>query len=257
QNDGYLVETNIGTIYCRSLVGADGSSSIVRKSLGLKRNNKVSRLLEILTPCRPEDEYLFDEKIVNLDFTPLPRGLQGYYWDFPSIVNGEKMINRGIFDSRSNEKREKADLKILLKDALLERGIILENFELLGHPLHCFQNDIPISKPHALLVGDAAGADPLFGEGISFALGYGRSAAKMLVQTFRSENFSFSSYSNFLHEEKIFRHLSLRASLSKFAYSIRSTIVLNIGWFLVSMILRLFPKDNPFYIGMKKIPFKN
>ncbi|MDF3821152.1 FAD-dependent monooxygenase, partial [Leptospira sp. 96542] len=42
QNDGYLVETNIGTIYCRSLVGADGSSSIVRKSLGLKRNNKVS-----------------------------------------------------------------------------------------------------------------------------------------------------------------------------------------------------------------------
>jgi flavin-dependent dehydrogenase len=43
-------------------------------------------------------------------------------------------------------------------------------------------------------VGDAAGADPLFGEGISFALGYGALAAREIGEAFHRDDFLFRNY---------------------------------------------------------------
>jgi hypothetical protein len=45
-----------------------------------------------------------------------------------------------------------------------------------------------------LLVGDAVGADPIFGEGISMALGYGAIAAQEISESFRRGEFSFGGY---------------------------------------------------------------
>ena len=42
--------------------------------------------------------------------------------------------------------------------------------------------------------GDAAGADPFLGEGISVALGYGLLAAREIDEAFQREDFSFSRY---------------------------------------------------------------
>lgn len=250
--NGYCIETTRGKISCRTLVGADGSTSIVRKTLGLKDQNTVCRLLEVLTPVRPQDEYLFNEKIVNLEFKSMSQGLQGYYWDFPSIVNGTRMVNRGIFDSRANPNGSRADLKQILKETLLERGIQLDKCDLQGHPLNCWNKNNVIAKPNALLIGDAAGGDALFGEGISFALGYGRSAAKIIETAFNTDNFDFKNYQNVLLENKLFRHLNFRSSISKFAYTITSPFILNICWFIVSTIVKIFPIDNPFYLSLDK-----
>ena len=43
-----------------------------------------------------------------------------------------------------------------------------------------FEPALPVSIPRVLLVGDAAGSDALFGEGISIALGYGYHAAQAI-----------------------------------------------------------------------------
>ena len=51
-----------------------------------------------------------------------------------------------------------------------------------------------MSAPRVLLVGDAAGADPIFGEGISLALGYGTLAARELKESFQRGEFSFRRY---------------------------------------------------------------
>jgi flavin-dependent dehydrogenase len=48
--------------------------------------------------------------------------------------------------------------------------------------------------PRVLLVGDAAGADPIFGEGISIALGYGAVAAREISESFQRNEFSFNGY---------------------------------------------------------------
>jgi len=45
-----------------------------------------------------------------------------------------------------------------------------------------------------LLVGDAVGADPIFGEGISIALGYGKLAAQEISESFQRNEFSFRRY---------------------------------------------------------------
>jgi flavin-dependent dehydrogenase len=51
-----------------------------------------------------------------------------------------------------------------------------------------------MSVPRVLLVGDAAGADPFLGEGISIALGYGVIAAREIGRAFRRNEFSFNGY---------------------------------------------------------------
>ncbi|MFT3890623.1 MAG: hypothetical protein QM730_03240 [Anaerolineales bacterium] len=44
------------------------------------------------------------------------------------------------------------------------------------------------------MVGDAIGADPIFGEGISIALGYGNLAAREIKKAFEQNDFSFRDY---------------------------------------------------------------
>jgi flavin-dependent dehydrogenase len=51
-----------------------------------------------------------------------------------------------------------------------------------------------MSVPRVLLVGDAIGADPIFGEGISIALGYGNLAAREIKKAFQQNDFSFHNY---------------------------------------------------------------
>lgn len=51
-----------------------------------------------------------------------------------------------------------------------------------------------MSVPRVLLVGDAAGADPFLGEGISIALGYGALAAHAIGEAFQQNEFSFDGY---------------------------------------------------------------
>jgi len=59
-----------------------------------------------------------------------------------------------------------------------------------GHPIHCFSPRNRFSMPRLLLVGDAAGVDPLFGEGIAPALAYGQVAAAALMEAFTQADFS-------------------------------------------------------------------
>src|SRR5262249_48858669 len=64
-----------------------------------------------------------------------------------------------------------------------------------------------VAAPRALLVGDAAGCDPLMGEGISFALEYGSLAAETLVASAASGDWSFAGYAAAVHRGPIGRKL--------------------------------------------------
>ncbi len=77
---------------------------------------------------------------------------------------------------------------------MARHGFDLDAYELKGHPIRWFEPMHPLSAPRVLLVGDAAGADPIFGEGISMALGYGCVAAKEIGEAFRRGDFSFGGY---------------------------------------------------------------
>ena len=65
----------------------------------------------------------------------------------------------------------------------------LEGLELRGHPIRTFNPRGPLSVGSVVLAGDAAGVDPLLGEGISFALGYGEVAAGAIGAGFAQGRF--------------------------------------------------------------------
>lgn len=233
------VTTDQRVIRAQVVVGADGSKSVVRQKLKWHDDDaRISRLLEVDTPENPENIPEFRNHLAIFDFSCMARGVQGYYWDFPSYVDGQPIMNRGIFDSRVQGNRPKADLKEELKRMMSQRNRNLDDYKLKGHPIHWFDKQATISGPRVILTGDAAGADPLFGEGISFALAYGRPVAATIEDAFARADYSFESYKKRLMAESLFKHLDWRVRLAKFAYSLKSPRFFRLGWQLAQRVVR-------------------
>jgi flavin-dependent dehydrogenase len=74
-------------------------------------------------------------------------------------------------------------------------------------PIRALTPQSVVAAPRALLVGDAAGVDPLMGEGISFALEYGELAAQAVVEARATGDWSFARYARGVHAGPIGRKL--------------------------------------------------
>ncbi len=239
------VVTDKAVFQAKVVVAADGSRSTVRQKLKWDDESRVARLLEILTPEDPQKSEEFRDGVAVLDFTATTRGMQGYYWDFPSKVNGETYMNRGIFDSRTQPKRAKVNLVEELRDFLADRDRNLDDYQLKGHPIRWFDKEGRFAIPRVLLAGDAAGTDPLVGEGISFALGYGDVAAQAIVDAFERQDFSFSDYRERILDHDLLGQLPLRLRLARLVYGVKSTFLTRIGVRFVRLLVRFSRWTDP------------
>lgn len=242
-----VVETEKSTFHAQVVVAADGSRSFVRRRLKWDDDSRVARLLEVLTPEEAQRHVEFREGVAVFDFTPMQEHLQGYYWDFPSFIDGKPHMNRGVFDSRVRPERERADLKQILHDSMAERDRDLEAYKLKGHPIRWFDKDGKFATARVLLAGDAAGADPLVGEGISFALGYGDVAAAAIVDAFTRQDFSFATYRERLLAHPLIHHLMWRTRLARRAYLLNYPWLVRLGWRLANIFVRFTRWRDPDY----------
>jgi flavin-dependent dehydrogenase len=231
--DAVQVETDHGTYRACAVVGADGATSVVRRTVARRHghNPRVSRLLEILVPVdrqtlSPPD---VDKGRALLDFSCMADGVQGYVWDFPTQVQRRPMRTQGVFDSRVRAQAPRASLRAALQETS-GLGVVLDRHEVEGHPLRWFHPRTVFSSPRVLLVGDAAGVDPLLGEGISFALGYGQVAATQLRDAFTRGDFSFQDYRDRVLHHRIGRFLRQRAAVASLIYRIHSPRLLRFLW---------------------------
>ena len=238
--------TGTGVIHARSVVAADGSKSLVRRKLKWDDDSRVARLLEILTPADGTSGE-FRNGTAVLEFGRVVDGLQGYYWDFPSLVNGKAIMNRGVFDSRIRPERPKVDLVNNLREALSERELELDDYKLKGHPIRWFDKNGRFAVPRVLLAGDAAGADPLVGEGISFALSYGQVAATAISSAFAEGDFAFSDYRDRILKNNVLKQLPVRVRLARLAYWIKSPTIHRLGWQAVKILVRYSKWADPEY----------
>ena len=201
--DGVTVVTDGGTFRAQVVVGADGSNGVTRRCVLPNAPVSTARALELLTPTQPSPIFgengggqgRGSEETAVFDFFCVSEGIAGYTWDFPTQVKGEPMRCWGIYDTNLLAgKMPRPALKQPLAEEMSRHGFELDGYEIKGHPIRWYDPSHPLSVPRVLLVGDAAGADPLFGEGISMALGYGKLAAQEIGAAFGHGDFSFSGY---------------------------------------------------------------
>ena len=193
QKDGVIVETDQGTFHAQIVVGADGSNGVTRRSVFPNAPVYTARVLEVITPSHPHRPAEGREGAF-FDFFPVPENIAGYVWDFPTQVKGEPMRCWGIYDTNLLAGAERPPLKEPLQREMSRLGFDLNDYQIKGHPIRWFSPDNPMSAPRVLLVGDAIGADSIFGEGISIALGYGNLAAREIKKAFDRNDFSFHRY---------------------------------------------------------------
>jgi flavin-dependent dehydrogenase len=220
--EGVRVETDAGSFHARAVVGADGSNGVTRRCVLPDAPVSTARLLEIITPePAPERESVHGNRAAYFDFFPVPRGIAGYTWDFPTQIQGQGMRCWGVYDSNLLAELERPPLKEPLRAEMSRHGFNLGDYELKGHPIRWFDPESPMSARGVLLAGDAAGSDPLFGEGISIALGYGALAAREVAEAFETGDFSFQGYKGRVMRSSLGRTLVVRWLTAQVIYSLR------------------------------------
>ncbi len=241
--DGLVtVRTDRGTYHARAVVGADGALSTVRRAVVSTQAPQVARVLEVRLPAATGARTGRAKRAI-FDFSWIPDGVQGYYWDFPSQDGGQAERTWGVYDSRTYRRVRATSLKPVLQGALARAGRSLDQHKLEGHPLRWFRRRGTFAAPHILLAGDAAGTDSLVGEGISFALGYGEVAAEALRAAFADGDFSFSGYRQRIMAHQIGRSMSRRAMGAALLYGLRNRRLLWLLWPLIGWAA------NRFFVG--------
>ncbi|MFH2060961.1 MAG: geranylgeranyl reductase family protein [Pseudomonadota bacterium] len=166
------IRTQSGNFKASYLIGADGANSIVRRFVTKKKFFKKQFAIEA------------DVKIDRPDTFPMEFDFSwhanGYFWIFPK----DDHLNIGIYSIDSNLKPNTQDLSDFAR-----KRIGCDNLEAVkGYPIctggGSYQFDGQSGSRRTLLVGDAAGfAEPLFGEGIYFAIKSGQTAAQAILRS--------------------------------------------------------------------------
>lgn len=184
------VETDRASYHARVVIGADGSGSIVRRRLVAGGRDCVGKAVMADVPVAAVDWSGFREARYDFSFVPVPEGLRGYLWAFPCLIADTPHVNVGVYSVEAHGTGPL--LHRLLRaqlDAIGAPPVPVQSF-----PIRWYGRGVRIAAPGALLAGDAAGVDPLMGEGISFAFEYGRRAASAVVRTYARGDLAFTDY---------------------------------------------------------------
>ena len=260
------VEADDREFQAQVVVGADGSNGVTRRCVFPNAPVQTARVLEVITPSQPPPNSRSLGEVpagrgrsAYFDFFPVPNNIAGYVWDFPTQINGEPARCWGIYDTNLLAGEKRPQLKEPLAQEMSRLGFNLGDYEIEGHPIRMFSPRNEMSVPGVLLVGDAAGADPLLGEGISMALGYGNIAAQAIRDAFQKDDFSFDDYRKRILLSPLGRTLLARRLVMKviyplkwkwfqiFLWRISKPIVISIAWlFVLNWGRRMrFPQPGP------------
>jgi len=157
------ISTSKGTFYYNYLVGADGSSSIVRRYLGLKSEFCLGFMSKI--------PHISNNFIWIFD----PNNLKsGYIWIFPHL----KYTNVGVYFDPKILKPKKA--KKFLKEYLAKLEYKISEEDLQGASINYSYKGVSFNN--VFLIGDAAGlTSRIWGEGIPHALLSGKEIGKKIL----------------------------------------------------------------------------
>ncbi len=205
--DGVTVATNIGMMRAKFIVAADGALSTVARKMGMGDGRVLIPALEyeVILPPHQLDKF---HGVARFDFGVLPHG---YAWAFPK----NKHLSVGVLST----VQRGSDLKHTMVRYLERLGCgAATQVQRHGFVIPIRPRNGPFVEKRVLLVGDAAGlADPVTGEGISFAIRSGLMAAHSLIDGRFEEEAVGHTYTQSL-AETILPELERGRQLAKLLY---------------------------------------
>jgi len=189
--DGVTATTRHGSIRADYLIAADGDPSGTARQLGLG-GVPVRRSLT-LSALVPSSASMPDDTAV-VSFTVA----RGYAWYFPKGDHASIGVGSAIASGR---KRGSISAMRGALDRFAEHaGVPLGGQHLTGHWVPQGSRRGQLASQRCLLVGDAAAiADPLFGEGIAYAIRTGSMAAQALRDIAEGRAVDLRPYEERLH----------------------------------------------------------
>ena len=200
--DGVLVRTPKAEYKAKLLIAADGANSKIRVALGLSRIGRLMIAMEVHSAYADLAGTDFQENTAILDLRVLNNGVPGYCWIFPSVNESLRQISLGIM-AAPFDSHQLSPVKTVFGNWLQGLGLNVDNIRIASHPALRYESKAACSQQRVLFVGDAAGVEPLFGEGIVSALAYGRIAAGAAFDALRTGDFTFSDYERRVRSSEI------------------------------------------------------
>ena len=224
---GVRVETSRRTYWTPVVVGADGSGSLVRRAL-IGASGITARAVMCDVPVAASSWTGYAARRYDFDFSACRTGLRGYRWAFPCLVDGVPHANVGVYALPPVDgTRLQAELAV----ELARLGAAPTPWK--AFPIHAYVGRPRLAAAHAVLVGDAAGVDPLMGEGISFALEYGLLAAEALCRAHATGDWSFRDYARTVERGPLGRKLRRLGLATRLFYGPRHRL-----WFRLAAASR-------------------
>jgi len=231
------VRTERGDFAAPILIGADGSGSRVRRTLFLspESSSSIGRAIMTDLPVTLEDAIEFREKIYRFDFRCVPAGVRGYSWSFPCLIDGRPHLNVGIYDQYASPENGRESARPSLIDSVRRAFADLDlpsapRFYK-AFPINWYAGERSFAAAGAMLAGDAAGVDPLMGEGISYAFEHGRLAAIAADNFLAGDPSALAEYDRALHDGAVGRKLRRLAYAARRFYGPRHRMYFRLAMF--------------------------
>jgi flavin-dependent dehydrogenase len=211
---GWSLVTTKRKVHASFVAACDGAGSTVRKRLGLREEARKGHLY-VLETLPNEADAGPRAGLCDFDMSPCASGLEGYYWDFPTVISGEPYVSRGIYHANFTSR---GDVKQILARALTARGVDIERVKLKPFSTRPFVPSSQLALERLVLVGEAAGIDAATGEGIAQAILFGAIAARHLARAVRLGHGNLDGYAREIRSSRVGRHLLQSAWLARRAY---------------------------------------
>jgi flavin-dependent dehydrogenase len=185
----------------------------------------------------PERTPEFAGRRYRFDFRCVSAGINGYSWSFPCLIGGAPHLNVGIYDQRPRQFNERprdftekrgeqarmieelvAAFPELPLDGLKRRASLTRWH---SFPIRWFDAADSYASGRVILAGDAAGVDPLMGEGISCAFEHGKLAANAICKFLDGDSGALRTYDRALHEGAAGKKLGKLAFAARHFYGPR------------------------------------
>ena len=229
--DGIRVLTEKETYRTRVVVGADGSGSRVRRQLVGETRLPVGKAVMSDVPVSETDWDGFARQRYEFNFLPVQNGLRGYLWAFPCLIDQVPHVNIGVYSLGTASLSNAALRQCLTQeiDRIRSPDRAESPRRLQAFPIYGYDPQRPLAAPHVVLAGDAAGAEPLMGEGISFALEYGEFAAQAVLRALHTQDFTFGDYTQSITQSWMGKKLARLSFATKLFYG-RTALI----WFTLA-----------------------